>query len=812
MKKRVVLFITCLLVIVAFFSCFFLFKTKNIDPLLSYGIVKRINLKYDSIDKFNNIYIVSLNNKYGFLNNNYDVLLELDYDNVSDIGKQYVILEKNGTDYLYDKNGVLVINGNNIELITNVYGADAYYVCNDRCKLYYNQKMIYDGNERIISLVDKYALFDGFLIDVNNGGKIYYEEYYNNNDINAIVLKDNSCLVFDIDSNSWKKYDSYSDYIKIRGNDRKYLEKNYYMDYSSCNGGAYLKKDGKTIIDDCYLYYDISLENENIIIGTNNRGVKVFFENDYSVDGNSYKVIGNYIMIDGSSKAYYDFSGKKVDLSCAIVDSFDDKYICNDGLYQFFVNNEFKSVSDNFKSIDCFDKICVIKNRNNMYAIYGNDYFTDFVYYDYYYEEGFLVGYYINSLDVLALDYSDSFVNKEDINDDVDVYNDMDLINIIYKYDLKSIEDIIKSNRKLFTIYAETAINNQNISEYLDKVLLMFKVVCINKEYLDLDYFIGRLKSLEIKKSNDISVKNAAGVYNKNTNDIKLADDSDRVILHELIHFIDFSINSDMNNSMYNCNDKIFLIQDIDSYKYLNNDNVCEKIDDFYRFVVEAGAEYYTSLYYNKYMVTAYHNYVSVFGLLAKIYGEDKIRECFLAEDGYVKLYELLMSSGLSFKDAKDFLIKISYLTDFNADYIGQYYFDVSDYLVRIIKNDGSNWYDNKRYIYIVRSLLNNVVSKDGLAGIDKYSSYNMNDYKEYCFKNDDFRDVQQSILNKASDLYTIGGVKSTSLVWDDHTYITLTTYYTNYTDWNSALFYVIIDYDFDNDKVNSYKLYPIYG
>ena len=48
--------------------------------------------------------------------------------------------------------------------------------------------------------------------------------------------------------------------------------------------------------------------------------------------------------------------------------------------------------------------IRTIKNQNNMYAVYAQEELTDFVYYDYYYENDFLIGYYI--INVLYFSFS----------------------------------------------------------------------------------------------------------------------------------------------------------------------------------------------------------------------------------------------------------------------------------------------------------------------------------------------------------------------------------------------------------------------
>ena len=347
-----------------------------------------------------------------------------------------------------------------------------------------------------------------------------------------------------------------------------------------------------------------------------------------------------------------------------------------------------------------------------MYALYNGDFLTDFVYYDLEYNDELLIGYYIDSLDVLEMGYSVDLVKKEEINNEIEVYSDRELINLIYQYNLKSIEDEIKNDKDLFSIYAKTAINNPKISDYLPKVLLMFKAVSINKGHLDLWYFINRLKDLEIIKSDNLSVDNAAGVYRQTSNDIRLKEDDDRVIFHELMHFIDYSINNDMNNKIYECDDKLAVINDLKSYYYVNDVKECNIINDFNRFITETGAEYYTALYYDNYSVTAYHNVVSIYSLLNKIYGNDIMRDVYVAEDGYYQLYNLLMGSGLSLYDAKDFLVKTSYITNFNADYLGQYYIDVCDYLVRIIKKTGINWYDDKSYVY------NNAKERRTLTGI----------------------------------------------------------------------------------------------
>ena len=114
----------------------------------------------------------------------------------------------------------------------------------------------------------------------------------------------------------------------------------------------------------------------------------------------------------------------------------------------------------------------------------------------------------------------------------------------------------------------------------------IFEVIIDNKEYLNEINLLKKLRKLNIVYTDNLD-PGVAATYEDASTRINLGEHNVATLYHELMHFVDFSINN--NNyrySIYKCNNK-YIIQK-------NYSSECEIISIDSNFITESGAELYS--------------------------------------------------------------------------------------------------------------------------------------------------------------------------------------------------------------------------
>ena len=184
-----------------------------------------------------------------------------------------------------------------------------------------------------------------------------------------------------------------------------------------------------------------------------------------------------------------------------------------------------------------------------------------------------------------------------------------------------------------------------------------FIEVALNKQYLDEDYFLTSLKNLSINKKDKLDEEGNLGLYYDSDKRIDILTDENNVIYHEITHFIDFSFNPNTYNTIFKCNDKY-----IPSYEYnkLTYDKTkdCEiSISLDPNFIVEGGAEYFSSYYLNNNALRTYNIQTHIIGALAYIFDYNTINDIYFdGEKGYYNLFLLFINHGIKESEYNKFL------------------------------------------------------------------------------------------------------------------------------------------------------------
>ena len=271
---------------------------------------------------------------------------------------------------------------------------------------------------------------------------------------------------------------------------------------------------------------------------------------------------------------------------------------------------------------------------------------------------------------------------------------------VIKKYKLDSIKSYINKDKEFFKEYASAVLNNENI-DYPKQVLLMFKVFMVNDKYLDKNYTIESIKSLQINKAKkDIEF----ATYNRATNSITITDSiSNSVFLHELVHFTDYKI-APTNEFFCYDNKKVTYTENCQKlYYFITNENR--------RLIIEGGAEVNTYRYFGYYSA-GYSQIDNVYGLLSYLLGEKVMNDIFFNPNTFGELFKELLKYNITIEEYLKFLENGSYLS-IESNFINkpegsrneiQVMVELLEFLSKLYKNKyNKSWADDVEFSYLMR-------------------------------------------------------------------------------------------------------------
>ena len=210
--------------------------------------------------------------------------------------------------------------------------------------------------------------------------------------------------------------------------------------------------------------------------------------------------------------------------------------------------------------------------------------------------------------------------------------------------------------------------------------------------------------------------------------------------------------------------------------------NTCEMvIDEEPNFILEGGAEYYSSYYLNNKALRTYNIQTKIIGALSYIYGYDKLNQVFFdGVNGYYELFMLFNESGISVEDYNKFLS----ITDRHHTILQEEMFYITDILIKMYesKND-KKWYEDKEFSEIISFIIgyNEVME----AYTPRYNEYKKLDYN--------FIEKYENVISS----YNWSSMPFDYMKTNDGSYLVFRFYDDNYNT-----FYRVVKYDFENDKI----------
>ena len=313
--------------------------------------------------------------------------------------------------------------------------------------------------------------------------------------------------------------------------------------------------------------------------------------------------------------------------------------------------------------------------------------------------------------------------------------NDSTIEKIIKDNDLEKYRDLIYENKDLFTKYYKVVEANNNLGEGKRNVYNLFIVIVDNKEYLNEEIFFRKLGNLKIKYANKVPGKGSiSGEYYYNSNEICIYDNKDNVLYHELMHFVDYNLNSNIADTVYSYDNKVISSDEYNklSSKEKNNAKIISNFIDYDEVTnnyseihAEGGAELYSSRYFSYSYTRSYKKTVYLYYIFEYLYSEESMKAVFF---GHESLYGL---TGGYFNEYqyKEFLNTIYAITNVYATSTAADYRHIFDSMIGLYTySRGEDWYNDKEFCL----LLYNFIEYDAKM-IEGSSNYDIcKDYLTY--------------------------------------------------------------------------------
>ena len=816
-KKRLVISILVLFVICISVIVYIIFnKNVNTNEDKGLGIERIITLNNINVKVGENFYVKDEGEKLVIYDFNNNIISEYpdSYSYYEIINEKYILVTNKIIKRIIDK------NGNELAIGTHVKSSyDNKYILVDNCVYDNDMNKVYlldftgefeytaefgndllfinsyqkDSKSVIVDLKEKKVLWDNFenSASYSNNGNVNYFRFTKDNKGYLFDAKRKQILYEDItyENESYMDYNTfmYKDnvlYIEddIIYKDNTKINNRYIMSKDTCDKG-YKLKDNKNniVVDKCMYAYKMLFDDA--ILGIDEENYILFYK-DKEIVGGEITLEGDYIKVaasldllgDGSTYEYYNKNLKQIDISEDISISYiaDNVYSGYDyvNYNSSFLDKDLKIIEDNLYNIYCDNNYCDISKNVNEHYLYkdGKKLVDDaFVNINFNKDEIILESLYKTYIVKLGN-------NKKRLDFNFDFNIDID--EIISKYNLKDIEFKINKNEKLFNKYAYIIENNKMLLNYKKEVYDLFEIIVDKKDFLDEFYFLHKLGYLNIHKADILHNGKADGTYQDFNTRIDFVTDENRVIYHELVHFVDYSISNSVSTILYKCNNKI------DVYEAIPNiPDGCDYVNMPYtNYIVESGAEAFTSKYFTK-NVTAYNFGTYYLEALEYIYKTKNVDEWYFKDDNYFikTLYE-------EFNDEKIVSKVIEALNDttsLDATYKSTGY--LMDILIDLYKkHNGEDYLNDKKFTFLIRPMLDYV-------NVDKSKYYN--EFKNlFNIDYGDVENIKEEINYENFNSYLV------PIIIDDKMYL-------SWNVWNNNTKNAIvwINYDFLNDKVNNY-------
>lgn len=362
-------------------------------------------------------------------------------------------------------------------------------------------------------------------------------------------------------------------------------------------------------------------------------------------------------------------------------------------------------------------------------------------------------------------------------------------------------EENLRGQYDLFLRYADIVVNNPKLGHYKAYALDMFPVVAdhLNKE--NEDFFLEKLADLKIE---DRILSGNAGEFNDMGDLIFIYGDGEfyesealyTTIHHELTHFLDAFIDGAQPESPIYDGEKIRYPEDYQD-EWQSSFTACNT-----SFITEGGAELYMAKYFSK-QPDAYYGMTDFLIGYEWIFGSEALDDLFFSADSSKKFVEVLKNAGYSDEKIASVMTSFNYLTygnisGFNYDrpeHIDRFE-DVLIDLYEYKNGKDKDWKQDKVFCQIL-----------------KQSDYFFNlldlehkELRDLIDSGDDPWVFTDKVMNEVDQKNNPGQIEfMTIILLDGKPYLTAGLARPEEIN-HSIPTAILVDYDFDNGKINSYE------
>ncbi len=831
---RFLLVLFCSLAIVGYFVAEEVakqIKENKSEPVL--GIIAKLETEYDNV--YNNVgdsYIVSKYGKYGVIDSNGSIIFELKYDDIdSGIDGAYILKNGKINYYVNEENKIVFETEKDMDIIRSLDNKNTYFSLRENGKtiLYdMNGKEIYTlQGEVFLSISGNNIFLDNKIINMSNNETLEYVDIVgiSVNDADSfyeIYKLRKGLLLYNYQTNEAAKYDKLEEYVNgyvlvkdderlsfdLDGNitnnlNKKQINENIYLDYSYCDNGFNIYHNSKIIDDICYVNYMYSETNNILVVSQDNGNDNIIFKNGTTKIIENFKLQGDYVE-DFVNDKLYNYNGEELEYKCEIDFLYqgDNLYTCSSYSGTALLNKNLDVISNDYDSIFCYpdNKVCILK-KDNLYGMYYNgDVLIEPIYYGMNVFDNAVSLNKMFGVDIykFGTNENDKFLKKEDfvLNENTS-YLEINVEDVIKEYYLEDYEDVINDYKTLFQKYSYVVLHNEQVNGFRKNLLMSFVSVADNYDYLEEYSLIDSLRNLSINKLDMLPVEGAGGLYYDYDLRIDLLNTDDNTVNHEIMHFIDYRINFKDNREVCFLDNRYYLDEEYSSLSVEQLEN-CETqyMYEYYNFIVEAGAEYYTSSYTLDHATHAYRNGLIVYGILNQLFGTDFMKSVYYSEYGDFQIYNKLLQY-LTFEEYTTFLELTNRMVELDGGNLSDNdYALLVSYLIKLYNGaNDTNWYDDEAFRFAIKSFVG--IHDQNLS----YTLSNSDIDKLNGALDIGFIACDELKLHYGSMSGLIGFIKD-----ETGDYMIADVYSYNNSQYNGWL---IINYDFNNKRTIEYNFIP---
>ncbi len=360
-------------------------------------------------------------------------------------------------------------------------------------------------------------------------------------------------------------------------------------------------------------------------------------------------------------------------------------------------------------------------------------------------------------------------------------------------------EEELHGKYDLFIKYTDCINQNTDLGFIEDYVLHLFPVLADHLKPEDESFFFSRLSNLKAVYGE--SATRSAGEYHIDDNMILMNELGDTTecfanydtMYHELMHFIDHSVGTYRSHVYYTGK------QFAHGEELTDQEWGGEYVSLEEHFIVEGGADYYTGKYYRK----AIDGYLAASFLsgIEWVYGAETVDRLFFNSDSTMEYIRLLQDAGIPDQKIVDSIVSFNYETNnrYDAPENSVRFEDILIDLYESKKDTG--WKDDKVFMQILNEIHAWTLS---LA--------------EYPFTHEELNSLlldTQALEKKSQNVMDQIDQRTSQelihffklILLDGKPYLSETLFTSDEFDRTEPTT-LIVEYDFDQEKVISYKYY----